>query len=55
LGSLLDADVANQLGLGRVVEMRRLYQKSPQEFIRRYLIPGQGAPADRGDFTLTTR
>jgi hypothetical protein len=55
LGRLLEADVRNQNNTGRVVEMRRLYNESPDLFVRRYLIPGQGAPAERGLFTLTTR
>jgi hypothetical protein len=55
LGQLLDADVQNQDGKGRVVEMRRLYLASPVEFVRRYLLPGEGSPAEQGPFTLTTR
>jgi hypothetical protein len=55
LGRLLDADVANQQGPGRVVEMRRLYQESPENFVRRYLIPTDGTPSEKGPFTLTTR
>jgi hypothetical protein len=55
LGQLLDADVSNQNGKGRVVEMRRLYLENPGEFVRRYLIPGEGSPAEMGLFTLTTR
>jgi hypothetical protein len=52
---LLEADVLNQSGRGRVLEMRRLYRENPEAFIRRYLIPIEGAPAEKGDFTLTTR
>lgn len=59
LGQLLDADVANQQGQGRVVEMRRLYVEDPGAFVRRYLIPTDGARAsaitDNGFYTLTTR
>jgi hypothetical protein len=71
LGQLLDADVANQKGHGRVNEMRRLYLQSPAEFVDRYLIPVEIPPGDkvpfsrdllpwgdtteRGIFTLTTR
>lgn len=55
LGQLLDTDVRNQSGQGRVLEMRRLYAERPAEFLRRYLIPTDGSPAERGLFTLTTR
>jgi hypothetical protein len=71
LGELLDADVANQREKGRVVELRRLYVQSPEDFVRRYLIPVDGsaegvddfsrdlpprvAPPEKGVFTLTTR
>jgi hypothetical protein len=55
LHGLLDADVANQHGSGRVVEMRRLYAESPEDFIRRYLIPTDSTQGERGMFTLTTR
>jgi hypothetical protein len=69
LGVLLDEDVANQEGKGRVTEMRRLYRQDPVAFVRRYLVPVDGSmpgpyspdlppnttPAEKGDFTLTTR
>jgi hypothetical protein len=55
LGQLLESDVANQNGKGRVVEMRRLYLESPAEFVRRYLIPTDVTPGEKGFFTLTTR
>jgi hypothetical protein len=55
LRRLLDADVDNQKGQGRVVEMRRLYNESPEEFVRRYLVPATGMPNERGNFSLTTR
>src|ERR1019366_8727143 len=55
LDGLLDADVANQNGHGRVVEMRRLYAESPEDFIRRYLIPTDSTQGEKGMFTLTTR
>jgi hypothetical protein len=55
LHRLLDSDVENQQGIGRVVEMRRLYVQSPEQFIRRYLIPTDSNPNERGNFTLTTR
>jgi len=48
LGQLLEADVANQLGHGRVVEMRRLYIEDPKEFVRRYLVPVDVAPIGKG-------
>jgi hypothetical protein len=61
LGQLLDADVTNQQGHGKVVEMRRLYFQDPAAFVGRYLIPvdaaGSSAAAifGKGFFTLTTR
>lgn len=55
LHRLLDSDVENQQGSGRVVEMRRLYVQSPEDFVRRYLIPTDSNPNERGNFTLTTR
>jgi hypothetical protein len=71
LDQLLDADVSNQHGIGRVVEMRRLYRESREEFLHRYLIPANPDPNERlvfsrdlppiwalpekGLFTLTTR
>jgi hypothetical protein len=55
LGELIDSDSANQNGQGRVVEMRRLYAESPEGFVRRYLIPVDGTPEEKGPFTLTTR
>jgi len=55
LHRLLDADVENQQGIGRVVEMRRLYVQSPEDFVRRYLIPTGTNPNEKGNFTLTTR
>jgi hypothetical protein len=55
LGDLLDADVENQSGQGRVLEMRRLYRESPKAFIERYLLPTPALPAEKGPFTLTTR
>jgi hypothetical protein len=71
LGGLLEADVTNQQGQGRVVEMRRLYLEDPQAFVRRYLMPvhvvptkeldspdlpaPDKAPPEKGFFTLTTR
>jgi hypothetical protein len=61
LGQLLDADVTNQQGHGKVVEMRRLYFQDPAAFAGRYLIPvdvaGSSAASifGKGFFTLTTR
>ncbi len=55
LAALLEADVANQDGKGRVVEMRRLYRLDPRAFLRQYLLPSEAAPVERGHFTLTTR
>lgn len=55
LDRLLDADVANQKGEGRVVEMRRLYRDNAAEFLRRYLVPTEVNRNEKGPFTLTTR
>ncbi len=55
LRQLLAADVTNQGGQGRVVEMRRLYNEDEEAFVRRYLIPSDGTAAEKGDFSLTTR
>jgi len=55
LGQLLDFDVANQKGRGRVIEMRRLYLENPEAFVRRYLIPTEVTRTEMGHFTLTTR
>ena len=55
LGQLLDLDVDNQKGQGRVVEMRRLYLEDSEAFVRRYLIPTESTTTEKGFFTLTTR
>jgi hypothetical protein len=55
LGRLLDADLANQKGHGRVVDMRRLYFEDPEAFVRRYLIPTEITRIEKGYLTLTTR
>jgi hypothetical protein len=55
LRQLLDSDVDNQNGAGRVVEMRRLFLVNPGEFLRRYLIPTDEVSYEKGYFTLTTR
>jgi hypothetical protein len=55
LHQLLDSDVDNQKGRGRVVEMRRLFIQNQEEFVRRYLIPTDLTRNDKGFFTLTTR
>jgi hypothetical protein len=71
LAGLLDADVNNQGGQGRVLGMRDLYKKDPRAFLQRYLVPVYAAtrqqplsrdlpPLDvprpeKGSFTLTTR
>jgi hypothetical protein len=52
---LLDTDVANQDGKGRILEMRRLYAEDPAAFVSNYLLPSDGAPQEDGTFTLTTR
>ena len=55
LHRLLDSDVANQKGRGRVLEMLRLYVENPEGFVRRYLIPTDITKKEKGPFTLTTR
>jgi len=55
LGQLLDADVTNQNAQGRVLENAPALSAKPAEFVRRYLLPAEGAPAEKGEFTLTTR
>jgi len=71
LAQLLNSDLANQQGQGRIVEMRRLYIEDPGAFVRRYLIPVSSmstpqesvsrelrpnvAPPEKGWFSLTTR
>ncbi len=55
LRQLLDTDVANQNGQGRVIAMRRLYAGDPEGFVRQYLIPTSSTEAEQGPFTLTTR
>jgi hypothetical protein len=52
---VLDKDVANQDGKGRVVEMRRLFSEDPAAFVANYLLPTDKSPAEEGAFTLTTR
>jgi hypothetical protein len=55
MAGLLERDAANQDGRGRVVEMVRLFARSPGEFLRRFLQPTTENPSERGDFSLTTR
>jgi len=52
---VLDADVANQDGKGRVVEMKRLYLEDPGQFVSDYLLPTDQTRMEEGGFTLTTR
>jgi hypothetical protein len=42
------ADVINQEMKGRVVEMRRLFHENAEAFVRRYLIPTNATPSERG-------
>lgn len=55
MSRVLDADVANQNGKGRVLEMKRLFAEDPAAFIANYLIPTNVSSAEEGTFTLTTR
>lgn len=52
---LLDADVENQHGEGRVVAMRDAFTKDPAGFVRERLVPTEKTPLEKGHFTLTTR
>ncbi|MDE3150511.1 MAG: hypothetical protein KGL37_13660 [Acidobacteriota bacterium] len=55
MGKVFDADVANQDGKGRVVEMKRLFAEDATEFVSNYLLPTDVTRAEMGGFTLTTR
>jgi hypothetical protein len=55
LHRLLDSDVDNQKGRGRVVEVRRIFMENQEEFVRRYLLPTDLTRNEKGHFTLTTR
>jgi hypothetical protein len=55
---LLDADVENQRGNGRVVEMRDAFAADPAKFVREKLVPGSEPEKpryERGVFSVTTR
>lgn len=52
---LLAADVENQRGRGRVVEMERQFREDPAAFIRARLLPTDKEPLEKGYFSLTTR
>ena len=52
---LLDADVENQRGKGRVVDMRDAFAADPEEFVREKLDPTDKTPHERGVFSITTR
>jgi hypothetical protein len=55
MGKVLDEDVANQDGKGRVLEMKRLFAEDPAAFVGSYLLPSDKTPLEEGAFTLTTR
>jgi hypothetical protein len=55
MGKVLDADIANQDGKGRVLEMKRLFAQDPAAFVADYLLPTDRAPNEEGGFSLTTR
>jgi hypothetical protein len=52
---LLDADVENQRGKGRVVEMREFFARDPEKFVREKLVPTEKTTHERGVFSITTR
>jgi hypothetical protein len=53
--TLLDADIENQHGKGRVVQMRDEFKAAPEKFVREHLLPTDKTVLERGHFTLTTR
>ena len=55
LKRLLDADVENQHGQGRVVEMRDAFAADPVKFMKEHLVPTETGKYERGVFSLTTR
>ncbi len=52
---LLDADVENQGGAGRVVEMRKAFRDDPAGFVTKHLLVDEARVLERGYFTMTTR
>jgi len=52
---LLDADVENQRGKGRVVQMRDAFAVDPEKFVREKLVPTEKTTHERGVFSITTR
>jgi hypothetical protein len=55
LQAQLDADVENQRGQGRVVEMRDAFARDPAKFVTEQLLPTEKTVLEKGHFTLTTR
>jgi len=55
MGRLLEADVANQEGHGRVLEMSELFFRDPEAFIRTQLVLTEQTILEKGHHTLTTR
>jgi len=55
LEALLMRDCENQNGAARVKEALRMFRQNPQVWLAIYLLPGEGEPRERGEFTLTTR
>ncbi|MGI8904982.1 MAG: hypothetical protein ACR2IE_00635 [Candidatus Sumerlaeaceae bacterium] len=53
--ALLIADVENQGGTGRVVEMQQKFKADPAAFVKEHLLPFDKDVRERGIFTLTTR
>lgn len=51
---LLAADAENQHNQGRVVEMKRLFDEKPEQFLRTKLLPAK-TTLEKGQFTVTTR
>jgi hypothetical protein len=51
----LDADVENQNGHGRVVQMRDAFKADPPKFVTEHLVPTDKTVLEKGHFTLTTR
>lgn len=58
---LLEADVKNQryqgyiMDKGRVLQMRELFKKDPESFVRNHLVPTEQTILEKGYFSMTTR
>ena len=55
MSKVLEADVDNQGGHGKVVEMKRLFAEDAAAFVQNYLLPTEITSGEKGIFTLTSR